>query len=324
LSASQIALLKKVLAQSMRFRASDPDNLVLLPTGAVAVGQTWTPARSALDRWARQNPLTRKMRAAATGARFTLAAVDGDYASVRGTVQLRAAFAGKTVEPTMQLAFSLHMPTGRWLAQSIFLTLEAQLADAKLLVEGRQLCAIAFVPGKGRASPRPKGAHKLGWPAPGKDTNRFRDAARGLSLDVPAAYRPRVPAGGDMVAGFASAAGGHLAVSLKQMPQPVEMKEVLAKVLAGLKGTVKQFQLQETRPLPLAGNVPAVLVIGQGLGGRVNVIRLVAVDDRRVVSVAAAAPAEKPQLRTELTRIARTLRVFAPEPRRSDPAPRRP
>ena len=320
LTASRIALLKKILLASTRFRAYDPNDACLLPGKPVAVGQTWTPAPGALDRWARDHPTTRRMRATVSGAQFALAAVDGQYASLRGTIRLRASLGGRAVEPVMQLAFSLHMPSGRWLAQSVSVQVEALLRGAKLVVEGRRMCAMAYTPGRGVASAAPKGSSKLGWPAPGKDTNSFRSAQHGISLDVPPAYRPRMPAGGDMVAAFASQAGGHLAVSLRQMPQPVDMEEVLPKVLANLKKTVRQFELQQTRPLSLPGNVPAALLVGRGMAGRAAVIRLVAIDDKRVVSVAAAAGADKPQIAADLLRIVRTLRTFPPTPEREKPA----
>jgi len=310
LKASQIALIKQLFLVSVSFRAYSVERAALLPAAPVAQGRTWTPAPAALKRWADECVLPSKLRSDKPRGQFKLVSVEGARARVRGLVRLRTHLAGAPIEPTIEVEWTIHLPTGRWLTESVSLTLSAKIKDTAIALEARRLSAISFTRGSGRASQAPKGLHDLGWADPGKDTNSFRDAARGISLNVPAEYRPQMPARGNIVARFVSPAGAELAVTQVELRRPADFEEILPGFLKNIEKSVEGYKQIKTEAVSLRGNVPAVLIIGRAMGGKVDVLRLFAIDDRRAVVVLGAAGADKPQLLVELTGIAKSLRTF--------------
>lgn len=313
LTASQIALLKRMFVDSVRFGAYDPPDAALLPPRPVAVGETWLLDGGSLAKWAQSRRETRRLGATVLSGRMRLVKVDDAVATVSGELHLQAKLGGVTVRPTMRLTFTLDLSSGRRRSESVYLSLVARIAkDKDLVLEGRSSVAMVYSAGSGTASALPGDLGRLGWDPPGRDRNRFKDPSRGLSLDPPPDYRAQVPPGGDAVASFACKAGGHVVLSMREMNRPLDFPDVVPQAMENLKATVKGFELLDKESLVLPGNVPAVLVRGRGLGGKAFVIRLIAIDDKRVVSVSGTAPGERPFFQTELTRIVRTLRVFAP------------
>lgn len=313
LTPSQIALLKRLFVDSIRFGAYDACGAALLPPGPVAVGAKWLLDGRSLARWAASRSETRRLGATVLSGKMRLVKVDDGVATVKGDLRLRAKLAGVTVAPKMELTFTLDLSSGRRRSESVRISLVARIAkDRDLVLDGRSNVAMVYTAGGGTASDLPADLRRLGWAPPGLDKNRFKDPGRGLSFDPPAAYRAQVPPGGDGVASFACKEGAHVVLSMREMNRPLDFADVLPNVMENLKATVKGFKLVAKESLVLPGNVPAVLVRGTGLGGKAVVVRLVAIDDRRVVTVSGAAPGDRPMFQTELTTIAKSLRVFAP------------
>jgi len=323
LTASQVALIKDMLGEVEFYGHREVDGL-LLPTKPVAAGEKWQVPAAALAGWTRHSISARKTGATAERAAFQLEALQGPIASVRGTIYLKAPLGPVQASPLLELAANIDTASGLWITDSSYVAIAEKVEDVELIMEARNTGLASAQRGAGASSSAPSGLVKLGWPRPGPDANSYQNPPAGVSLNLPADYKQAKTDGQEgPLAQFVSPKGLSVAVTIAELPFPMDMPEVADGSLEGLKGAIKGYALSAQKKLEIPGGVPAHLLVGQAEEGRITVYTLLALDDLRLVSVSGSVPAGNAEQATEIQKILQSLRVFAPrEAPATAPAPR--
>jgi len=317
LTASQIWLVKDIFDDEMVFRAYPEAMAMLMPARPVPVGHVWQPSRETLDRFANTSRSIRKIQGKVTRAELRLASVTRGVAEVRGTVHLLGRIRQTALSPVVSLTARIDTTSGVWVGfdRSVMIKQASRGGTVQFAMSSRG--TGTFVRGTGAGSKLPAKLHKIGWAKPGKDANRFQHPAAGLSMDVPADYKPReVPPNGRTVAQFNSPEGASVSISQTKMSRPYDVEEFAPSVIAGLKRNIKDYRLLSRDPVTLTGNIPAVLIVGTTHGGKAWLLSLSAFDGKRLVQVTAGVPSDKPKLLPVMQRLVRTLRLSEPDPNR--------
>ena len=315
LTVPQRWLLKKIFEPTVSFGAHSAAHLALLPARPVRAGQSWRPATKDIQQWLRENRSSRHLSPRPVRAEMKLVSVEGDVATIRGTIRLRGRLGKLQIAPEMDVMMRIDLASGRRLAGTCSARFSGSREGVALRYQARGKTVTRFTPGTGRARAAPPTAYRLGWHAPAADANNYRNARHGLSLNLPAGYAPsRGGAGSPSVARFSSPHGGSIIISAEDADYPLTMNELTEQVLSGIHAALKDYRLVQRRDLLLPGGVPAALLLGRFRNGSVTLMTLVAADGTRLLSVTAGAPTDKTDVVEEIRKIVLSLRVFEPEP----------
>ncbi|MBS3733365.1 MAG: hypothetical protein KGY99_00365 [Phycisphaerae bacterium] len=314
LSAAQIALIKDVMLGRTWLQARPAHRAALMPKRSLAVGEAWTPPAEGLKAWTKAAAPTGGAPWTVREAQFTLEAVRDGVAEVRGRMTLQTEAAGRPIDATATRRWLIDTRTGIWLDESAKVEARTRIEGFRRVHRITSRKSVRFRRGDGEPpKPLPGGLHAVGWEAAGADTNRYRDARAGFSMDIPAAFAPSDTDGGPAAVAFRADDGAHLQIRQQRAPRPVEPDRRLTQMAERLQTAYSEFEPNPQQSLMLAGGVPAALLTGTfRRDGRDHVlVALVAVDRRRVVAVTAAAP-HRANRRKQLERIVRTLRLTMP------------
>ena len=315
LSATRLSLLKRFMNDRMDFHACPAAAAALMPAEPVTVAQKWRPSQDTLLAWLQRSSGKGKLAISQASAEFMLASVDaGGVAVVRGAVAFAINLADGSATVNMKLSCRIDTNTGRWLSVSIDSDLTARAPQATFRANAMSVGTTIFQTcGLAAPTTMPAELNALGWPRPAPDTNRFRSAAYGISLNVPAQFtRKETAAAGDPIL-FSGPGGRSIAIKLKESRRPMDIDELAKIVIGNFKQSVPGCTILRNSAVTLASKVPARLVIAHGHDNAVTLVTLFAIEGMRLVSVSLAAPSGPDADVVEMTRIARSLRIFDPD-----------
>ena len=321
LTAPQIGLVKQILDDSMALPGFSEDRL-LMPDAPVAVGATWKPSAEALLQWAQAKPESKRLAIKPKSAQFKLVSVTDGVAAISGTVKATAMASGMQLQITVQLTCKLDVRTGLWQAETVKGTVEGSGDQGTMKLVGTLVGAVQYRPGSGAATTLPEDLHDLGWQPAGKDTNSYRNAVAGVSLNLPKGYT-QTPgkAGGPQVVSFVAKSGVQGNITLAELPLPSELAKISRAIVQGVKRVLTDFTVVSKESVSLPGNVPGELITATTQDGKVTMFILYALHGQRLVSVTVGAETEKDALVAEAKAIAMSLRAFDPDPTATAAAP---
>lgn len=330
LKATQIIRLKSFCRNGIRFRGGSEVDAMLLPAKPVAVGATWKPSPAAVKKWVDVEAETSSGGYKAIGAEFRLVSVDDGVAVVEGTVRVEIDIEGQKAPFRLAVTGRIETSSGRWLqrttAGSVTVKFPRYKATAKMVGRGEE--SFVFAARKGAATKLPKKRFALGWKPPGEDTNNYKNAKKGVSIDVPDGFKAEVLAKGDAsLVRFAGKANSNLSVSQDHPDEPPELDDFARELPLVMRKEFKDYAITESKEFALGGNVPALLQVGKGHKGVVTMIMLVALEGSRVVTVAGAFPTAMTDMHARMRKAVTSLRLFdkdAGKPSPAKPAPEKP
>ncbi|MBI5723983.1 MAG: hypothetical protein HZA50_08505, partial [Planctomycetes bacterium] len=260
LTASQIALVKGIFDDSTSLPGYSEDDALLLPSKPVAVGGTWDVDRDKLDKWAEASSASRKVNGKAKSAKFKLASVTDGIADIAGVVDVSVTIAGKAIDFEWHFKAKIDTRTGIWQAKSSENSPECKIDQVTLKGNETSSTTIEYKPGSGKASEPSANMNKLGWAAPGKDDNSFKDAAKGISLDIPKDYETEKPDPQTGVQKFTSNKNTSVGLNASSLPILMDLEEFGPLILKGLK-EIDDYELVSKNAIKLPGNVPGELLV---------------------------------------------------------------
>ncbi len=310
LTAPQISLVKDHFSDSMIVTAFPEPDVLLMPAGPVSIGAAWKVTEDVLNKWAKSREDYRRMKVTPKSGECKLDSVSGDVATVSGTVRLTLSDDDVAFETVAKLAGRIDLKSGYWRGATTELTATARVGPNTLKIVSRQRVTIEHQPGTGTVSKLPAELNKLGWPAPDKDVNSYRDPAAGVSLDLPKDYQDApIEPGVKALARFSSPRGVSVVLAGGEQPLPLELDETGQQLLGQFKA-LPDFKLVSRDPAALPGNVPAGRITLTFNEGQFTMMVRYAVDGNRLVSVIVVAPTGDAGLASEARKITDSLRVF--------------
>jgi hypothetical protein len=312
LTASQIAVVKDLFSDSISLDGYSESDALLLPSKPIAVGGSWEADRDKLDKWVQASPSVKKMNVKAKSAKFKLVSVTDGIAGINGVVEISATIAGRPIDMNVRLTDQIDTKTGIWRAKGYEMTMEISIEKITVKVTVNSAKTIEYKAGSGKASEAPAGMNKLGWETPGKDENSFKDAVRGVSLDVPKDYETEKFDPKTNLQKFTSPKNKSAAINVISLPTLVDVEELVPNILKSLK-TMEDYELVSKEAVTLPGNIPGELLTMTFIQKTITLLSLYVVDGKRLVSVKLTAPTDEADSVAEIKKIAKSLRVFEPD-----------
>jgi hypothetical protein len=315
LSASQVGLAKRYFSLCEALPTRPDAFLYLFPPGPVASGATWEVDRNRLDQWLQAEPISAKMNAKGKSARFKLEAVRDGIAEITGDTEMTVTVNGIPTDVKISMNHKIDLRTGFLVATEGTWAMDVNGNQGTVKDRAKESATIQYKPGSGVASALPKNLNPLGWAAPDRDTNNFRDAARGLSLDLPKGYSQDGPASASPALLTFSGRDhqAHIVVALASYTISADKEEMGPDILKGLEESLKGFHLVSRSHITLPDNVLGEVFDATVAGGDQAAFCLYAIADRRVATVMAIAPANNAEAVEEIRKVVRSLRLFDPE-----------
>ncbi len=313
LTASQVYTLKDFLDNYESFPTYPEKDAPLLPTGPIAVGQTWKPTQAKMDAWGKLNPSVKEMNGQAAAAEFRLESVENDLATIAGKLELTATLGDQNVKMTPDLSAKIDLGSGHWKRRAMKLRFSVKTPEITMTFDFQKKLEAVFRKGKGKVSVLPEKLHDIGWKSPGEDRNSYKDPANGFSLDIPKGSQAGpVQPNNPTVAKFRTPDGVSVAVTRVKLPVPMDVEDFIPSILKGMKKNMPTYALSKRTSLSLSGNVPAMLLDALSKKAAVRMFTVLAVAGENLLSVTSGSPAGNDKLVEQARKIALTLRVFKP------------
>lgn len=262
LTGDQITFLREAFLQGRFELPTIPDAAEkLLPEQPIAAGETWTPSRAALERFAEERGLPAGPNTKFSRVSFVLAAVTDGLAHLTGRMRVSSKYQDTPVTFDLVLSRKLDLTTGHWVGFTQQVKSTVVESTGKTTVTAKSRSGTTLTPGDGAVSAEPGGLRPPAQPIDLCENKKY-----GFRIRLPIGYVEHAEGvNKKTVASFRHARGGALFVTVMESKKPSSLDFYASLGFATLKDPrQRKVEVHEETAVTLPrGNKGELLVLSE-------------------------------------------------------------